>query len=311
MKSVLEVWFPGPVQRPTYYVPDNPIISSDTRWEYIDLQKRTAVRIPPQSEILNASNFGWQSVDIQLSAVANGYASSSGFHDEFYEIAKSYDLIIVHWQHPFHVAWAIGAIWEIRKRQIRPNFCLWGRHTSYGRDVSADLRNLHSNALLSRLFDAIIYSNSPACLSRYIKFFLTGRKELLDCTLLSTALGFVDYAVGETNRYGLPDYALKRSFPLFYPGDLLSGDRLSQDNAEIYIDWQAPGPSELSAGLVQMEKWLNEGKSLILYTPIDYPWLSGKDRCRLRFRLDKLGANEIAFQHYSCKWPVDICDRNP
>lgn len=312
MMRIIEVWFPGPSGRPVYSLPQRPRIPRVEAWDRLDIQVRVPSAYPPQYPILGTNPVGWSSFVFQHASLVNGYPRLGATHEEFLAQCLKYDLVIIHWKHPFQIAWSLYTAGRLRQRPQRPRVALWGRHTSYGRDVSRDLKALAHHALLARLFDAIICTADEAGPRGLLEYFTTRDPGVLFETLIAQDGRFVFHSSPRPPRQSDPP-AIPGGSDLSPPAPIWCGDGLPEHlpQEQAWINWQAAGPVELDAGMTRLKQWRNEGKTLRITMPFAYPWFSPVQERQFRLWCREIGAAEAPYHDYQLEPTYDLPDRCP
>jgi hypothetical protein len=277
-------------------------------WDRIDLQSMLRGVQLPHLGALNACPMAWQSLPVHLCLILNGYAKESADADRLLNQWLKYDLLVIHWQNPEQIAWSLFFVWRLRLISTSPRVVLWGRHTSYGRDVSSDLHLLRGHSIFARLFDAIIADAGLSALQGIITFFENGNKSSLKETLLVEDYRFVRYHAPETHLdllHQKPDGSDFGIDNIRWSGNGLP-DQLQKPTA--YINWQARDPGDFIRGIERISKWKFDGKKLFIETPANYPWLNRSQNIAIRKMFGQIPGRIQNFHVYKPEAPLDLCD---
>lgn len=308
---VLELWFPGFASRPTYSYEKQRYSKVSATWDCWDLQEQLSISTLPHIEAMGLNAQCWFSSSALVGFILNGYANDIHLWNEHIKIWRNYDVLVVHWWGPMEIAASLHGIWALRKQYDYPKIVLWGRKTSYGRDCSRDLRHLEHNIFLTRLFDAIVCSESQEKLDQCL-YFLSDKTEKRDSPLSEVLLsveGIFEWHDDPQAKLDSPAAAIAvRSLNSNFSQWAGSGIPQELTAPAAHIIWQPQDARELLEGIAKLQKWKKDAKQIEIEMPAKYPW-GGPALQSAALQFIKQSHGRVSQYHnYKIELPFDLPD---
>lgn len=244
-----------------------------TDWQWAAVPQTNEFELP-HAAAFRANPELLQSVTLQAALIMNGYVQDHVAFDRLVDEWQSSDVLVLHWFEPRQIAWSIAVCWWYRTVRRAGRIVLWGRHTRYGRDVSADLTIFGSDRFLPRIFDVIACRSDEAGLAASLR-----------CL--------------ESNTNRAPGLLLSNGFEFTFTGRAIEpagNDRLRETVGvglprpsydQPNVCWQAANQMELESGLAAMHHWALRHPNGRWQCPCTYPWLNASGSRALKAQLSQ------------------------